>query len=275
MAPAAKNKKGNEQLAPKIGIVLSGGGIRGIAHLGVLKAFADAGVKFCKISGTSAGSIVGALFAQGIDPEVILHAFLKTKLSRFIRPSIGAAGLLSLENTKNLFLEYIPHNSFEGLQTPLSITATNFSRGTLVYFSSGKLIPAIQASSAIPGVFKPVIIDSEMFVDGGVLDNFPVEPLRKDCNFIIGSSCNHLPVISSAPSFRRMIERASIMSVNGDMRTKRKYCDVIIEPEGMGATSIFDVAKAEEIYWLGHEAALKKMQTDAKLKELLERIKLG
>ena len=89
----------------KTGIVLSGGGIRGIAHLGVLKALADAGLKIDRISGTSAGSIVGALFAEGHDAETILYAFLKTRLSKFIRPSPGSSGLLSLENTEKLLLE--------------------------------------------------------------------------------------------------------------------------------------------------------------------------
>ena len=95
-----------------------------------------------------------------------------------------------------------------------------------------------------------------MFVDGGVLDNFPVEPLRKNCDVIIGSSCNHLPVVEKIVNFRKLIERASIMSVNADMRVKAKYCDVMIEPKGMGATSIFDVSKAEELFWLGYNEAL-------------------
>lgn len=259
----------------KVGIVLSGGGIRGIAHLGVLKAFADARIEFCQISGTSAGSIVGALFAEGHDPEVILQAFIKTKLSRFLRAWPGSSGLLSLENTRNLFLEFIPHNSFEGLKTKLSITATNFSQGKLRNFKSGELIPAIQASSAIPGVFKPVMIDGEMYLDGGILDNFPVEPLKKNCDFIIGSSCNHLPVVKEISNFRKLIERASIMSINADFKQKKSFCDVLIEPQGMGATSLFDIEKTEEIYWLGHEAALKALQSDERLIELVKSAKLS
>jgi NTE family protein len=254
----------------KIGIVLSGGGIRGVAHLGVLQALSDAGIRFHHISGTSAGSIVGALFAQGHPPEVIFHAFLKTKLSRFIRPLPGASGLLSLANTEKLFLDYLPHNSFEGLKTRLTIATTNFSKGELVYFSSGYLIQAIQASSAIPGVFKPVMIEGSMYVDGGVLDNFPVEPLRKTCDFIIGSSCNHLPEVTKITNFRKLIERASIMSINSDMKIKRGLVDVLIEPKGMGETSVFDVSKAEQIFWLGYNAALQTLKTNEKLQALLK-----
>ena len=255
----------------RVGLVLSGGGIRGIAHLGVLQALTEAGIKFCKISGTSAGSIVGSLYCQGLEPYQILQIFLKTRLYRFLRPAFQTPGLLSLDNTKSLFLEYLPHDSFEGLKIPMVIAATDFSEGKLVYFSSGKLIQAILASSSIPGVFKPIIIDDKMYLDGGVLNNFPIEPLRPDCDFIIGSSCNHLPVVNKIINTRRLIERAAIMSINSDMEQKCQYLDVLIEPEGMGATSVFDVKKTEEIYWLSYNAALKKLHSDEKLQDLISK----
>lgn len=255
----------------KIGLVLSGGGIRGIAHLGVLQALTEAGIKFDRISGTSAGSIAGAMFAQGIEPAEILKIFLKTRLLKLLRPAFGTTGLISMDNTRSIFLEYLPHDSFEGLQIPLSITATNFSEGKLEYFSSGPLIRAIMASSSIPFFFKPVMIEGKMYVDGGLLNNFPIEPLRKDCDFIIGSSCNHLPVVDKIVHYRKLIERAAIMSINADMEMKSQYCDVLIDPVGMGATSVFDVKKTEEIYWLSYEAALRKLQTDEKLKLIIRK----
>jgi NTE family protein len=251
-----------------IGVVLSGGGVRGIAHLGVLKALSDAGVNFCRITGTSAGAIIGALFAEGHDPFDIFREFLKIKLLRFMRPG-WSGGLLSIENTTQLFKTYIPHNSFEGLKIPLTISTVNFSSGNLTYFSEGQLIPVIQASSAIPGVFKPVMINNEMHVDGGVLNNFPVEPLRNSCDFIIGSSCNHVPFVKKISSFRGMIQRAALLAINADMEEKRKFCDVLIEPESMGATSIFEVGRAEEMYWLAYEATLKTIATNERLQEVI------
>ncbi|MXV17600.1 patatin-like phospholipase family protein [Hufsiella ginkgonis] len=253
----------------KTGIVLSGGGIRGIAHLGVLQALTEAGITFHMISGTSAGSIVGALFAAGNSPQTILDVFLKTKLFKFILPWPGATGLMSLTNTGKLFLEYIPHNSFEELNIRLSVAVTNFSEGKLVYISSGKLIPVIQASSAIPGVFKPVMMDGQMYVDGGLFDNFPIKPLQKNCDFIIGSSCNHLPVVDKIVNFRKLLERAAVMTTNADVKLKAMECDVMIEPEGLGSTSDFDVKKAEEVFWLGYNAAIKKVKNDPALKQLI------
>lgn len=259
----------------KIGLVLSGGGIRGIAHLGVLQALTEAGIKFDMVSGTSAGSIVGSLYCQGIPPYEIFQAFLKTKLYKFLRPAFRTPGLLSLDLTRSLFLEYLPHDSFEGLKTQMVIAVTDFSEGRLVYLSSGKLIQAILASSSIPGVFKPIIIDNKMYLDGGILNNFPIEPVRKECDFIIGSSCNHLPVAEKIFNTRKLIERAAIMSINSDMEQKCQQLDVLIEPVGMGATSVFDVKKAEEIYWLSYNAALHKLHENEKLKELVRKIKQG
>lgn len=252
----------------KIGIVLSGGGIRGIAHLGVLKAFINTGIQFSHISGTSAGSIVGAFYAAGIDPEEGLNIFIKTKLLRFVRPALGNLGLMNIEHTADLLKTYFPQDKIEDLKIPLTIAATNFSEGNLVYFNKGPLIRAIQASCCIPGIFKPIIINEQMYVDGGVLNNFPVEPLLKDCDFIIGSSCNHLNPIKKITNITSLVTRAAIMSINKDMEEKAKFCNIMIEPKDMGSIHTFDMAKAETIYWLAYEETLKTIKNNPLLSEL-------
>lgn len=252
----------------KVGIVLSGGGIRGIAHLGVLKAFVKAGIKFSHISGTSAGSIAGALFAAGVDPEEALSIFIKTKLLRFIRPAVGSLGLLNLQNTSNIFKQYFPEDRIEALKIPLTIAATNFSKGELVYFDKGPLIQAIHASSCIPGIFKPIMIEGQMYVDGGILNNFPVEPLLNNCDFIIGSSCNHLKPVDKISKITALMTRAGVMSVNKDMEQKAAFCNIMVEPKGMGEISTFDTAKAETIYWLAYEEALKTIKWNKTLLDL-------
>jgi NTE family protein len=253
----------------KVGIVLSGGGIRGIAHLAVLKACVNAGIKISSISGTSAGAIVGAFFAAGIDPEEGLNIFMKTKLLRFLRPALGSLGLINIENTAAILKEHIPHHLIEDLKIPLTITATNFSEGKLVYFNKGPLIRAVQASSCIPGIFKPIMIDGHMYVDGGILNNFPVEPLLDQCDFIIGSSCNHLNPVGSMNKITNLVQRAGIMSINQDMERKVKHCHLLIEPKGMGEISTFDMKKAETIYWLAYEETLKTLKKSESIKELL------
>lgn len=254
----------------KVGIVLSGGGIRGIAHLGVLKALINAGIKFSHISGTSAGSIVGAFYAAGIDPEEALEIFIKTSLLRFIRPAVGSLGLIGIEHTSQLLKNYFPDDRIEALKIPLTIAVTNFSEGKLEYFTQGPLIKAIQASCCLPGIFRPIMIGDQMYMDGGILNNFPVEPLLKDCDFIIGSACNHLKPIKSIPSIGSLVNRATLMTTNKDMEQKAAFCDVLIEPHGMGEISTFDMKKAETIYWLAYEETLKTIKHNEKITQLLK-----
>lgn len=256
---------------PKIGIVLSGGGIRGIAHLGILKAFMNAGIKFSQVSGTSAGAIAGSFYAAGIDPEEGLNIFMKTRLLKFIRPVFGGLGLINIENTREILKDYFPHDKIEDLKIPLTICATNFSEGSLSYFTEGPLIQAILASSCIPGIFKPIIINNHMYVDGGILNNFPVEPLLDNCDYIIGSSCNHLKPVDKISRISHLMQRAGIMSINHDMERKAKFCNLLIEPKGMGEISTFDMKKAESIYWIAHEEALRAIKNSEVMQELLRK----
>lgn len=257
----------------KIGIVLSGGGIRGIAHLGVMKAFNNVGIKFSHVSGTSAGSIAGAFYAAGMDPEEVLNVFVKTRLLKFIRPAMGSLGLINIEYLTGLLKEYLPNENIEDLKVPLTIATTNFSEGSLVYFDKGPLIRAVLASSCIPGIFKPIMIDGQMYVDGGILNNFPVEPLLNNCDFIIGSSCNHLKPVDKIAKITALVARAGLMSINKDMEQKAAFCNVMIEPRGMGEISTFDTKKAETIYWLAYEETLKTIKNNETLSELINRNK--
>lgn len=253
----------------KVGLVLSGGGIRGIAHLGVLKALKKTGVQISQITGTSAGSIAGSLYAAGVDPEDAFNIFMQTKLMKFIRPALGSLGLINIERTGEIFKQYLPAH-IEDLKIPITICTTNFSEGTVAYFTKGPLIRAIHASSCIPGVFKPIMIHDQMYVDGGVLNNFPVEPLLNNSDYIIGSTCNHLKPVDKIVGITRLMQRAAIMSINHDMERKSKFCNLMIEPKGMGEINTFDTKKAEIIYWLAYEEALKTIKSSESFKETLK-----
>lgn len=253
----------------KIGIVLSGGGIRGIAHLGVLQALKNTGIKIDEIVGTSAGSIAGSFYAAGMEPEETFRIFMETRLIKFMRPALGSLGLINIERTGDIFKRYLPAH-IEDLKIPMTICTTNFSESTIAYFTKGPLIRAIHASCCIPGVFKPIMIHNQMYVDGGVLNNFPVEPLIDNCDYIIGSSCNHLKPLQKVTGIGNLMQRAGMMSVNHDMERKTKFCNLIIEPKGMGEINTFDTKKAETIYWLAYEESLKTIRSDEGFQELLK-----
>src|SRR6267143_948914 len=171
----------------KIGLALSGGGARGVAHIGVIKALEELGLTFSCISGTSAGSIVGALYAYGYKPGEMLEVIQHVSIFRSVRPAWTWTGLLTMDGMKDLLLKYMPENSFQQLKIPLTIAATEIRFGETHYFTEGELVPAIMASCTVPGVFPPLSLDGGLYVDGGILDNLPVRPLKAKCDFIVGS----------------------------------------------------------------------------------------
>jgi NTE family protein len=237
----------------KIGITLSGGGARGIAHIGILKALEEMGVEISVISGTSAGSIVGALYAHGCKPEEILSIIQKVSVFRSVRPAWTWIGLLSLEGLREVLLKYIPENNFDALKVPLTIGATDIKKGETVYFSSGELISCIMASCCVPAVFAPVSFDNKLLVDGGVLENLPAKPIRTKCDLLIGSHCNPIGSTFDAKSLRTIIERSLLMAINGNTQKSRELCDVFIEPPDLSKFSGFGLNKAQEIFDIGYQ----------------------
>ncbi|PSL07654.1 patatin-like phospholipase family protein [Cecembia rubra] len=252
----------------KIGIALSGGGVRGISHLGVLKALNQYGIYPNRISGSSAGAIAGALYARGYDPEEILEIILKTNYFKFLRPAISWTGILKMETLEELFKKYLPENSFESLKIPLTVAATDIKRAKVVYFSEGELIRPIMASSCIPGMFDPIAIDKHYYLDGGILNNLPVEPLDGVCDVVIGVNCNHLPVEHNIKNIKGLIERSIIMSMNYNVYSRKDKCDFFIEPKGLAKFGVFDIKKAREIFQSGYEAASTFIIENPELKEL-------
>lgn len=170
----------------KIGLALSGGGARGFAHIGVLKALLDHGFEPEMVSGASAGGLVGALYASGHPPEEIMAIFAKAKIRTVFSLSTKLVGFLKMEKIERFFELYFPHNSFEKLVIPLTINATDIQAGQIVYFHEGELVRPLMASCCIPVLFEPVHINGRMLVDGGILNNLPVEPLLGKCGFVVG-----------------------------------------------------------------------------------------
>lgn len=252
----------------KIGIALSGGGVRGISHLGVLKALNQRGIFPNRISGSSAGAIAGALYAAGYEPDEILEIILKTNYFKFLRPAISWTGILKMETLEELFKKYLPENSFEALRMPLTVAATDVKRAKVVYFSEGELIKPIMASSCIPGMFDPIAIDEHYYLDGGILNNLPVEPLDGICDVVIGVNCNHLPVEHNIKNIKGLIERSVIMSMNYNVYSRKDKCDFFIEPKGLAKFGVFDIKKAREIFQSGYEAAIAYMDENPEIKDL-------
>ncbi|RYU75614.1 patatin-like phospholipase family protein [Hymenobacter persicinus] len=237
----------------KIGVALSGGGARGIAHLGVLAALDELQIPVAQLSGVSSGAIAATFYAAGFAPADILRLLTTTNVVRLMRPAFSRSGLLHFDAVEQLLVRHLGLNaSFADLLRPLTLVATDLAAGESVYFSEGPLIPPLLASSAVPIVYRPVQYQGRQLVDGGVLNNLPVEPLLEQGLRVIGVHCN--PVNPGAPvtNFRSLIERTLHLAINANTLPRQQRCDVLIEPPALGQYRPLSYRRAPELYEIGY-----------------------
>ncbi|MBD2701202.1 patatin-like phospholipase family protein [Spirosoma sp. BT702] len=237
----------------KIGLVLSGGGARGIAHLGVIKALQEIGIQFNQIAGTSAGAITGAFVAQGYSPDESLKIIESSSFVRHIRPAWNRMGLLRIDTIIEMYKKYIPHDTFEELQIPLHVVAVDLNAGEQVVFDQGELIRPVLASCCLPGIFEPLLINKRQFVDGGVLNNLPVDTIENKVDLLIGSHCNVLGPRKPIRSMRGVIERSLVLAIQSKTKDRFAKCQVLIEPPSLAEYSTTDISKARELFRIGYQ----------------------
>ena len=253
----------------RIGLVLSGGGARGFAHLGLIQALNDAGILPDVISGTSAGALAGVLYADGYPPREILK--LMNSGSRFdlMRPALPREGLLQINGISKILKTHLRAKSFNELKIPLFVTATDLNNVQAVYFSEGELHDPVLASASIPVLFQPVKINDISYVDGGVLDNLPLLPIENNCRFLIGSFVNPVGYIEKISGLINIAERTFMLSMSKEIIEKAKKFDLFVAPLELRNYKILDPEKASELFEVGYEATREKLR-DAKIKKLID-----
>lgn len=247
----------------KTGLVLSGGGTRGFAHLGVLKALEEYKIKPDIIAGVSAGSIAGALYADGNNPEETLKLLASHKLLDYLEFSIPKTGLLQMGGFEKTLKEILKAKTFEDLTIPLMVFAVNMNTAEYVCFEKGDLVSAVKASSSIPVVFPPVKIGGNQFLDGGIINNFPVEPLLDVCEMIVGVNVNPIGPIKNLGSLKKIAERTFHITLRHQASSKEDKCDIYIEPESLEQFGLLDVSKAKEIFDVGYKKGVEVLKKHA------------
>ncbi|MGO4918763.1 patatin-like phospholipase family protein [Maribacter spongiicola] len=244
------------------GLVLSGGGIRGIAHIGVIKALEEYGIYPTHISGTSAGAIVGALYAGGVKWKEILEFFKIIPIFHANKYAFNKPGFLDTEKYFDEFKKFFPDDTFESLPKALFITATDIIKGELKIFDKGELIKPILASATFPGVFSPVDINGSFYVDGGVLNNFPIEPLKPSCDKIIGSYVNALKAIkiNDLKHSYNVLDRAYKIKSASESIAKFSDCEFVISPEELSEYATFDMRSIDAIFDIGYNSTIDALQ---------------
>lgn len=257
-----------KKTAQNIGLVLSGGGVRGVAHLGLLQVLEEIGIEPVVYSGTSAGAIVGAFRAGGHSIATILDFFKTTSIFNLGNFATRKPGFIDSDKFIPILKEFFPEDSFEALHKKLYITATDMVRGRQRTFSHGPLIRPMLASAAFPVVFTPVEIDGQLYTDGGALNNFPVEPLWGECELIIGSNVHPFKDLqpSDIRSTLAVMERLFHLSIHHHSIQKYHLCNVVIAPHELAAFTTFDRSNFDKMFEIGYKAAHAKQ---AQLKALL------
>ena len=217
-----------------IGLVFSGGGSKGLAHAGVIKYLEEKNIKPTQMAGTSAGSIVGALYSWGKTPEEILEFFKSIYLFHWKHLTFKKAGLIDSESFRSYFYSIFNDAVLSDLKIPIQITATDMVRGKLKIFSpKTKIVDAILASSSFPGIFSPYEIGGSIYSDGGILNHFPTDILQGQCDIVIGVYVSPIQKIEAKDlhSIKAVTTRAfDILSANTNMH-KFNICDWVIEPK--------------------------------------------
>ena len=251
----------------KIGLALSGGAARGIAHIGVLKYLEEQNVKPCCIAGTSAGSIVGAMYCSGKTINELEDAARNISWKELVKFSVPKQGLIKSSRLLNVLKGYIGAIDFSDLEIPLLVNAVDLLQGEEVILKKGPVAEAVHASCAIPGIFTPVKLGDYLLVDGGLLDNVPVTVMDKfDLDYIIAVDVGAQKPLQKEPNniFEVLMQSFDIIRRQRDIPA-HENADLIIEPD-LEDIMLWDVGKAQEIIERGYQAAREALK-DINLKK--------
>ncbi|SHM35890.1 patatin-like phospholipase family protein [Halanaerobium congolense] len=239
-------------MAPKIGIALSGGGVKGFAHLGVLKALEEKGIEADVLAGVSAGAIVGSFIAAGKKPLEVMELINESDFFDFAKLSLPDRGIFTLDNMTENLEKSLGIKSFEELKIPFYVGAANIERARMEYFDKGDLIKIIQASSSIPVLFSPVEINGELYVDGGLFENLPVNPLLDKCDILIAVNVMPVNLNEKLDSITDIAVRTFQLKTIVNAEELKAKADIFIEPTGIEKYNILNTKYSQELYDLGY-----------------------
>jgi NTE family protein len=243
----------------KFGIALSGGGARGIVHIGVLEALHKYGIRPEIISGASAGALVGAFYAAGMEPLEILEVVKSNKMVKMFKWQLPSNGLIDIKKIVSLLESCIGTDDFASLKKPFYCSVVNLNSGHSEIKSEGKLFQWVLASASIPVIFEPQIIDGNTYVDGGLLNNLPVDCIRDQCRILIGVHVNHNGPEESISGIKAIAERTLRLAMGQNVRESLSKCDFVIDPPETRKFNTFDFKKADEIFKIGFEETEKRI----------------
>jgi len=252
----------------KVGLALGGGGARGFCHIVFLEALDDMGIKPEIIAGTSIGAIIGAFYAagySGAEIRAIVDKMGLRDINKMLDFNLLHRAMLKGNGVIDFFNKYIKIKTFEELEIPLKVVATDFWQHSQVVMQSGELIPAVRASMSIPAIFEPVLHNNQVLIDGGAVNPLPYDIIRKECDVLIAIDVSGHPKIrkkSKMPTIFDSVMNTFQIMQDSILAAKRQIADidVYVKPdiEGIGILEFF---RYREIM-SGAEKQVEKFKND-------------
>jgi NTE family protein len=238
-----------------VGLALGGGAARGIAHIGILQELEHVGIRIDCLAGTSAGAVVGALYASGVTTQELKEFARALKWRDIFAPHVSLKGLVSSKPLVKLLQTYCRATRFEDLQIPFTVVASDFETGESVAMTKGDLFPAVQASCSIPLLCPPVTLNGRYYIDGGFAAEVPVKAVRDmGADVVIACDVNYQANLLTKPSnvvitlihFMRLVAKRNAEEA-------KKQADIIMNVD-MKGINLTDLRKGEESIQRGRRA---------------------
>ncbi len=246
----------SEDRAPRVGVALSGGVAKVLAHLGILQALTEASIPIDAIAATSGGAIVGAFYAAGFDPHEMQEIARGISWKRLTRVTIPKLGLLSNDKLERFVVDRLGHRRFEDLRIPFAVVGADLTTGRKAVFTKGELGPAIRASCSIPQLFPPVLIDGHYICDGGLVEYLPIQTLGElGCDVKIGINLGGVRNWHERDprNFLEIALRVIGYVSQQNARISETLADFVIRPN-VSDFGPSDLDRADELIAIGYEA---------------------
>ena len=244
----------------KVGLALGGGGAKGVAHIGVLQALEEARVKPDYIAGTSVGAMVAAMYAFNVNINTIANIARDLTLAQITTFKLNKTGFFTADPLKEILIEYLGEVNIEDATIPLSIVATDLTSGEEVIFTEGPLADAVCASASIPGVYIPMRINGRILVDGGIVQNVPIRPLKAmGAGVIIASQLGGVRAYEEPKNVLDVMRNAFDIALSQRTKQEVKQADLLIAMDLRDFSIADNTQRYDELFAIGYDTAAKEL----------------
>ena len=255
---------------PTFGLALCGGSARGLAYIGIFRFLEEHHVRPDVIAGTSVGSLMGALYADGYSSKEIYDLTPQFGFMNMTSLTTPRLSLLKTNKYRQFLKETLRHERIEELPIPMHIIATTLNRAEARDFTEGDLASAVVASCSIPILFEPVVIDGEQYVDGGVFMNLPARPIRESCDFLLG--INLSPEVENTPTknILRLSDRLIRIMMRANVTIDLELCDVVLQSPILSHFGAYDVSPVDILADIGYQLISKAYEEEEQFREIID-----